>query len=431
MKKISIDKSFFVENRKKLIGLLKPDSVAVLNSNDILPTNADGLAKFKQNNDLFYLSGISQEKTILLLNPASKEENMREILFILDYDPDTEVWEGSKLKTETAESISGIVTIMPLSKFKSVFWSIVWQAENIYLNSNEHDRAKVEINTRDDRFIDYCRKNFPLHKYQRLAPLLYGLRLIKSPVEIDLIKTACSLTRKGFERVLKFVKPGVNEYEVEAELVYEYKRNGYDIADYEPILASGVNSCTLHYIKNSDVCKEGDILLIDAAAGCGPYNADMTRTIPVNGKFTDRQKKVYNSVLRAFRGIVKEIKPGKTLNDITMAARELIAKELVDLKLVRNEDVKNIESKSPNFKKYYPHEVSHYLGLDVHDVGMFSTPLKPGMILTCEPGIYIKEESLGIRIENDILVTDGGNVDLMAGVPIEASEIEERMGNGY
>ncbi|HJY63791.1 MAG TPA: aminopeptidase P family protein [Ignavibacteria bacterium] len=427
MKKISIDKSFFKENREKLYKLMKPNSIAVLNSNDILPSNADGTMKFKQNNDLFYLSGITQEKTRLLLNPGSNDVNMREILFVLDYDLDTEIWEGSKLKTGEAEAISGIKTIMPLSKFNGVFRSLIWHADNIYLNSNEHDRAKIEINTMDDRFIKYCQKTFPLHNYFRLAPLLYNLRSVKSGIEIDLIKEACKLTANGFSRILKFVKPGVTEYEVEAELVHEYKRWGFDIADYEPIVASGINSCALHYDKNSETCKDGDILLIDAAAGYGPYNADVTRTIPVNGKFTARQKNIYNAVLRTFKSTVKEIKPGKSMNDIAMIARELIAKELVDLKLVKNDDVKNIENKSPVFKQYYPHDVSHYLGLDVHDVGLFSSPLKPGMILTCEPGIYIKEESLGIRIENDILVTEDGNIDLMDGVPIEAEDIENIM----
>jgi Xaa-Pro aminopeptidase len=352
---------------------------------------------------------------------------MKEVLFISDPDPDAEIWEGSKLTGEKATEISGIKNVIPQSKFEKIFHSLMCHAENIYLNMNEHDRAKVSINTVDSRLIKYCKDTFPLHNYFRLAPLIYSLRVIKSDTEIEFIKKACELTAKGFDRLLKFVKTGVMEYEVEAELVHEFKRNGFDIADYEPIIASGINSCALHYNKNNAVCSDGDILLIDAAAGYGPYNADLTRTIPVNGKYTERQKTIYNAVLRVFRGTACELKPGKKLKDIALLTRELIAKELVDLKLVRAEDVKEIENKSPDFKKYYPHDVSHYLGLDVHDVGSFTQELKPGMIITCEPGIYIKEESLGVRIENDILITEKGYIDLMSDIPIEPEEIEEKM----
>ena len=427
MKNLNINSAFFIKNRKTLAGLLKPNSISIVNSNDVLPTNADGVMRFVQNNDLFYLTGILQEKTVLLIYPDCADNDMREVLFVSDYDPDLELWEGSKLKFDEAVSVSGIKTVLPLSKFTNVFHDLMFHADNIYLNMNEHDRARISIGTKDNRFIEYCKKTYPLHNYIRLAPLLYSLRVIKTETEIQLIKEACVLTAKGFERLLRFVKPGVMEYEAEAELVHEFKRHGYDTADYVPIIASGINSCALHYTKNNSVCKAGDILLIDAAAGCGPYNADMTRTIPVNGRFTERQKKVYNAVLRVFKGTIKQLKPGNAIKEINLYTREMIAKELLDLKLVSKEDVKNIENKSPNFKKFYPHDVSHYLGLDVHDVGSYRQKLKPGMVLTCEPGIYIKEESFGVRIENDVLITKKGNEDLMKGVPVETEEIEDKM----
>lgn len=430
MTNIDIKSSFFKNNRDKLCALLKPNSAAVINSNDILPTNADGTMKFKQNNDLFYLTGIEQEQTMLLLYPDYIDNQMKEILFIRDYDADVAVWEGDKLTFEEAASVSGIKNIKPVSKFYMMFNDMVTTADNIYLNTNEHDRAKLEIKTRDDRFISYCKEKYPLHNYLRLAPLLYKLRQVKSEEEIELLKQACTLTAKGFERLYKFIKPGVMEYEAEAELVHEFISSGYSMADYQPIIASGKNSCALHYVKNNSECKNGDVLLIDAAAGCGPYNADMTRTIPVNGKFTPRQREIYDAVLRAFKGTVKEIKPGKTLKEIALVTRELIAKELLELKLVEKIDVKDLNHKSLKFKKYYPHDVSHFLGLDVHDVGFFSEPLRPGMVLTCEPGIYISEEGIGVRIENDILVTDTGNIDLMEGELIEAGDIENMINSG-
>ncbi len=427
MLKINIKSSFFAENRKKLSALMQKNSVAVFNSNDIMPSNADGSMKFLQNSDLFYLTGINQEETILLLDPHNIEADKREILFIRDYNPELEVWEGKKLSPSDASEISGIKTVMELSKFDHVFHDIMCDRENIYLNTNDHDRSSTTVESRDMRFIKYCRKNYPLHNYCRISSLIYSLRAVKSPEEIELMQKACDITGDGFRRILKFVKPGVMEYEVQAELAHEFIRQGSAFADYEPIIAAGENSCFLHYIKNDDMCNDGDILLLDMAAGYANYNADMTRTIPVNGKFTKRQKDVYNSVLRALRGTISEMKPGISVKDIILITRELIAKELVDLKLVTTDDVKDLRNKSPQFKKYYPHDVSHFLGLGVHDVGNFEEPVKPGMVLTCEPGIYIREEKLGIRIENDILITNEGNIDLMAKIPAEAGEIEEIM----
>lgn len=427
MKKITIKSSFFTENRKKLSSLMMKNAAAIINSNDIMPSNADGSLKFIQNSDLFYLTGIQQEETILLLNPGNKSQDHREILFIRDFNPDLEVWEGKKLSLQLASEISGIKTVMELSRFEDALHDVMCNTDNIYLNTNDHDRSKNIVESRDLRFIDHCKKYYPLHSYHRISPLVYSLRVIKSEAEIELLQKACDITGEGFKRVLKYVKPGVMEYEVEAELAHEYTKQGSGFADYEPIIASGENACFLHYVKNDDPCSHGDVLLLDVAAGWANYNADMTRAIPVSGRFTKRQREVYNGVLRAMRGTIKEMKPGKTVRDIIMITRELIAKELVNLKLVKPADVKDIKNKSAEFKKYYPHDVSHFLGLGVHDVGKFDEPVKPGMVLTCEPGIYIREEKLGIRIENDILITKKGNHDFMANVPVEAEEIEEFM----
>lgn len=419
--------NFFVENRNKLSKLLKENSIAIINSNDILPSNADGTMKFIQNSDLFYLTGILQEETILVISPASNNVNRREVLFIRDYNPDLEVWEGKKLSPESASEISGIETVLPLSDFEHFIHDALNHCENVYLNSNEHDRAKNLIEDRDLRFTRDIMRRYPLLNYVRLAPLIYSLRVIKQPVEIEMTQKACDLSEKGFRRVLNYLKPGVYEYEVEAEFAHEFIKNAGGFADYSPIIATGENACFLHYEKNDSLCNDGDMLLLDVAAGWCMYNADMTRTIPVNGRFTKRQKDIYNSVLRAFRGTLSEMKPGKTLHELQFVTRELIGKELVDLGMISMEDIKNIKVKSPALKKYYPHDVSHFLGLAVHDVGDFNDNLRPGMILTCEPGIYIREEKTGIRIENDILITENGNIDLMAKIPIEADEIEDLM----
>ena len=429
MKNSLPDKSFFIGNRNKLSNLLSRDSIAIINSNDILPSNADGTMKFIQNSDLFYLTGILQEETILFLSPGAKVPNKREVLFIRDYNPDLEVWEGKKLSPEEASEISGVETVLPLSDFDHFIHDAVNHCENVYLNSNEHDRAKNIIEDRDLRFTREIMNRYPLLEYKRLAPLMYSMRVIKQQPEIEMTKKACDLTEKGFRRVLKFLKPGVYEYEVEAEFAHEFIRNAGGFADYSPIIASGENACFLHYEKNDSVCIDGDLLLLDVAAGWCLYNSDMTRTIPVNGRFTKRQKDIYCAVLRAFRGTVAEMKPGKNMHELQLVTRELIGKELVDLGLISTDEIKNVKVKTPALKKYYPHDVSHFIGLAVHDVGDFNDKLRSGMILTCEPGIYIREEKTGIRLENDILITEDGNIDLMESVPIEADEIEDLMNN--
>lgn len=406
---------------------MKPNSIVVLNSNDILPSNADGTLKFKQNSDLFYMTGIEQEETILLMFPDAPDEKQKEILFIRDVNEDLTTWEGEKLTPLKASDISGINDVKFVSEFESLFRNLMSDAEIIYLNSNEHKRAAIEVETRDDRFVKKCKMLFPLHEYERAAPILYRLRAVKSEIEIELIKKACSLTENGFRRILKFVKPGVTEAQIEAEFIHDFISNNGAQADYEPIIASGIDSCTLHYIMNNKVCKDGDVVLIDFAASYANYNADMTRTIPVNGKFTKRQKDVYNAVLRVQRETAKLMVPGKLPNDLFNETRSLIEKELIDLGLLKTADIKNQNPDYPASMKYYPHNVSHSLGLDVHDVGYFYEPLKPGMVLTCEPGIYIREEGFGIRLENNILITEKGNTDLFETIPIEADEIEELM----
>lgn len=422
-----IENTLFIQNRERLKKQLLPNSIAVFNSNDVLPTNADGTLPFKQNNDLFYLTGIEQEETILLLFPDSPDKNFNEVLFIRDVNEDLTTWEGSKLTPGEAKDISGIKVIRFVSEFDKLFNYLMGDAVNVYLNTNEHKRSESEVETRDDRFIKKCRSKYPLHNYVRIAPVIYRLRAIKSDIEIKLLKKACELTEKGFRRVLKFVKPGVTEAEVEAEFIHEFIRNNGAPADYEPIIASGIDSCTLHYIKNNKVCKKGDVLLIDFAASYANYNADMTRTIPVNGKFSKRQKQVYDAVLRVQRKTRKLMVKGKLPLTLFEETRHLIEKELIDLKLLTAKDIKKQDPEKPASHKYYPHDVSHNLGLDVHDVGYFNEPLKPGMVLTCEPGIYIREEGFGIRLENNILITNKGNVDLFENIPIEADEIEELM----
>ncbi len=427
MNRIEIDNKLFKENRARLAAKLKPNSIIVLNSNDIMPSNADGTLQFKQNSDLFYFTGIEQEETIFLMYPDANEKSHKEILFIRDINEDLLTWEGNKLCDTGARKISGIETIMPVSRFDRLFRELMSDAENIYLNANEHKRSTIQVETRDDRFIKKCKEEFPLNNFHRAAPIIFRLREIKSEMEIDFLKKACDLTEKGFRRVLKFIKPGVTEYEIEAEFAHEFIRSGSSFADYRPIIASGIDSCTLHYEKNDKVCNAGELVLMDTAAMYANYNADMTRTVPVNGKFTKRQKDVYNSVHRVLNETRKLMVKGKLLEELLADTEVLIEKELVSLGLLDYSKTKNDTEKKDILKKYYPHGVSHFLGLDVHDVGYFYEPLQPGMVLTCEPGIYIREEGFGIRLENNIVITESGNIDLMESIPIDAEEIEEIM----
>ena len=427
MKYAPIDRKLFIENRKRFAKKITNNALAVFNANDIMPTNADGSMGFVQNADLFYLSGIDQEETILLLFPQALNPEHREVLFLKETSEHIAIWEGHKYTKEEATAASGIQTIYWLNQFQSVFKSLMAQAEVVYLNGNEHTRASVEVETRDARFVKWCLEAFPLHTYKRSAPIMHYLRAVKSAYEIDLIKQACIITGKGFNRLLGFVKPGVWEYEIEAELIHEFVRNRSRGWAYGPIIASGFSSNVLHYVENNKQCKAGDVILLDVAAEYANYASDLTRCLPVSGKFTKRQREVYDAVLRVQRKAIKLLKVGNTLEKLNTEVGLLMQEELVGLGLLSLTDIKKQNPKGPAYKKYFMHSTSHFLGLDVHDVGSFTRPFEEGMVFTCEPGIYIQEESLGIRLENDILVTKKGPVDLMAHIPIEAEEIEQLM----
>ncbi len=427
MKYHRIDPKLFTENRKRFIKYLKPNSLALFNSNDLMPVNADGIMPFRQNNDLFYLSGVDQEESILVIFPGSSDKKCREILFLKETNDKIAIWEGAKLTKEDAYNVSGIKTVHWLTEFETVFNTLVSDCDRIYLNTNEHLRANIEVETRDARFIKWCREKYPLHKYERAAPVMHQLRAIKSDIELELIKKAVNITEKGFKRILGFIKPGVMEYEIEAELSHEFLRNRSAGFAYTSIIASGSSACVLHYIDNDKKCRDGDVILMDFGAEYGNYTSDMTRCVPVNGKFTKRQKDVYNAVLRVMRGATKMLVPGIYLKDYHKKVGKLMETELIKLGLLKADKVKKQDKEKPLYKEFFMHGTSHFLGLDVHDVGLWTKPIKAGMVFTCEPGIYIKKENLGIRLENDILVTKNGPVDLMANIPIEADEIEELM----
>ena len=421
-----IKNRLFLQNRQRLAKLMAPNALAVLNANDVLPTNADGTLPMQPNADLFYLSGIEQEETVLVLFPSAAEEKNREILFIREPNEHLKIWEGYKHTKEDARKISAVKNIQWLSEFPVMFRSLMCEAESAYLNSNEYKRANVEVETRDTRFIHQCRKDFPLHTYRRLAPLLHQLRVVKTDLELELLKEAVDITAKGFRRTLRFVKPGVTENEVEAELSREFIRRRGKFA-YTPIIATGKNNCVLHYLRNDQVCRKGQLLLMDAASSYANYNADLTRTIPVSGKFTRRQKKVYNAVLRVLQTSIAEATVGKLHKDWTRQSQTHMNEELLQLGLLKPSQVKQQNPDKPACRKYFMHGLGHPLGLDVHDVGDANVPFAPGTVLTVEPGIYLPDEDFGIRLEDDIVVTESGPVNLMAKIPIEADEIESIM----
>lgn len=425
----NIGKELFIANRKRLLKELKADSLVVLNANDVMPTNADGTMRFKQNSDLFYLTGVDQEETILVLCPGFPDKKYREVLFLKETSEHIAVWEGHKLTKEEACELTGVQTVVWISEFPKLFnmMMVMGGAENVYLNTNDHYRADVMVESRDSRFIKWCKESFPLHRYQRLAPIMHKLRCIKSERELEIMQRACDITGKAFRRVLKFVTPGVIEYEVEAEFMHEFLRDGSRGFAYEPIIASGKNSCVLHYIVNDQICHDGDVLLLDVGAEYANYNADMTRTIPVNGHYTKRQRDVHDAVLRVQRAAMKMLTPGVVYFDYHKEVQKVMEAELIKLKLIDKKDVKNQNPDKPLFMKYFMHGTSHMLGLDVHDVGNMYKKIQPGMVWTVEPGIYIREEGLGIRLENNVVITKKGVVDLMKNIPIEAEEIEDLM----
>ncbi len=422
-----ISPEFFVRNRENLRGLLKPHSMVIVLANDIYPTNADGTMAFKQNSDLFYLTGVDQEETALVLMPDAVDPNEREILFVKETSELIAIWEGEKLNKEQARAATGITRIEWSGQFDSFLHRMVPQVEHIYLLTNEHLRASVVVETRNARFIKECQSRYPLHRYERLAPLMHRLRITKDPEELKHIQRACDITEAGFRRLLGFIKPGVGEWEIEAELLHEFVRRGSRGFAYAPIIGTGKNACVLHYVENDTVCQDGQMVLMDVAAEYAGWASDLTRTVPVNGKFTPRQRAVYDAVLRVFRGANEILRPGNTPIQYQRQVIELMEVELVGLGLFTAEEAKAQGPDKALVKKYFMHGTSHHLGLDVHDVCPPHEPFAEGMVFTIEPGIYIREEALGVRIENDVLIGKDGNLDLMANIPIEADEIEALM----
>lgn len=428
MKYRAIDNQLFIENRKRLVSRLQPNSIVIVHANDIMPTNADGTMRFKQNSDLFYLTGVDQEETVLILAPDFPDPKMREILFLRETNEEIAIWEGHKHTCEEGQEISGITNIRWSQEFERTLYTLLAETEHVYLPTNEHIRNASQVETANDRFIKYCMKRFPLHKYERLAPIINDLRMVKSDLEIELIAHACHITELGFRRILDTVVPGVWEYEVEAEYAHVFLANRSRGFAYEPIIAGGANACVLHYLDNNMQLRDGDLLLMDVGAEYANYNSDMTRTIPVNGRFSKRQRQIYDAVLRVKTHATEDLlKPGNSIPEYHKAIGEFMTEELVELGLLDKTDVKNQDPERPAYKKYFMHGTSHHLGLDVHDVGSVYKKFKPGMIFTVEPGIYIREENIGIRLEDNVVITESGPRNLMRNIPIHAEEIEDLM----
>lgn len=428
MKYDQIPNSLFIKNRKKFMAQMKPKSIAVFNSNDVYPIGADSTLAFEQDRDIFYLSGADQEESILLLFPDAMDKKHKEILFVTETNDHIAVWEGEKLTKEKATEVSGIETIYWLSEFDKVFFDLMTEADTIYFNTNEHYRQAVVTETREDRFIKKCKQDFPAHQWAKSNPILQEIRGIKEPEELDIMQTACDITGKGFRRLLGFVKPGVWEYEIQAELMHEFLRNKSKGFAYTPIIASGNNANVLHYVVNNQQCKDGDLLLMDVAAEYANYSSDLSRTIPVNGKFTARQKEVYEAVLRVKKEATKMLVPGTIWAEYHKEVGKLMTSELLGLGLLDKADVQNEKKEWPAYKKYFMHGTSHHIGLNTHDYGLLKTPMKANMVFTVEPGIYIPKEGFGIRLEDDVVIQEKGEpFNLMGNIPIEVDEIETLM----
>ncbi|WP_088340058.1 aminopeptidase P family protein [Robiginitalea sediminis] len=431
MKYDPIPSDLFVRNRRKFAERMVPGSLAVFNSNDIYPIGADSTMPFQQAPDIFYLSGVDQEESILLLFPGATNPKHREVLFVRETNDHIAVWEGAKLTKEEAFAVSGIRTVYWLQDFDKVFFDLMTEAETIYFNTNEHYRQAVETETREARFIKKCKQEYPAHRVAKSNPILQEIRGVKEPEEIEQLRTACGITEKGFRRVLGFVKPGVWEYEIEAEYLHEFIRNRSKGFAYTPIIASGNNANVLHYIENNQQCQAGDLILMDVGAEYANYSSDMTRTIPVSGRFTDRQKQVYQAVLKVKNLATQMLVPGTLWAEYHKEVGKIMTSELLDLGLLDKADVQNEDPEWPAYKKYFMHGTSHHLGLDTHDYGALKTPMKPNMVFTVEPGIYIPAEGFGIRLEDDVVIQEtGAPVNLMADIPIEAEEIETLMNQG-
>ena len=430
MRYTPISSETYQKNRAKLYKKLPPKSVVLLASNDIMPTNADGTMGFVQNSELFYLSGLDQEESYLLLYPDAPEAQYKEIAFVKETSELIAIWEGKKFTKQEAKEISGIQNIQWNSTLPQFLKTLLYTAEHVFVLENEHIRNSSEVETQNDRFIKQLKEQFLTIDFKRLAPLTNEIRMVKETEEVSQMQKAIDITEKGFRRVLEFTKPGVMEYEIEAEFIHEFIKSASGGFAYTPIIASGANSCVLHYIENENSCKDREVLLLDVGAKYGNYNADMTRTIPVNGRFSSRQKQVYTAVLDVLNFATDILKPGIFWVDYQKEVERFMEGKLIDLGLFTRADVEKQDPASPLFKKYFMHGVAHHLGIDVHDVWNKYLPIEAGMVLTCEPGIYIREEGLGIRLENNLLVTKDGNINLMKNIPIEIEEIEDLMNKG-
>ena len=428
MKYDRINKDLFITNRANFVKRMDKNALAVFNSNDIFPISADSTMPFQQHRDIFHLSGVDQEESILVISPDSKNEAHREVLFLKETNDHIAVWEGEKLTKGAAFEVSGIKTVYWLNQFDTIFKQMMVEVDSIYLNTNEHLRADTIVQTRDDRFISKVKQDYPSHQVRRSAPIMHTIRSVKHAIEIDLMQAACDITKKGIDRLLGFVKPGVWEYEIEAELIHEFLCNRSKGFAYTPIVASGPNACVLHYIENNQQCKDGDVILLDVGAEYANYASDLTRSIPVNGRFTDRQKAVYNSVLHVKKEAEKLLVPGTLIPEYHKEVGSIMEAELVKLGLIDTTDIKNQDPNWPAYKKYFMHGTSHFIGLDTHDLGHYNEPIEAGMVFTCEPGIYIPEEGLGIRLEDDLVVQkSGAPLNLMGDIPLEADHIESIM----
>jgi len=428
MKYHPIDSKLFVKNRSNFMAQMKANSLAVFNSNDIYPISADSTMPFQQHRDIYYLSGVDQEESILVMFPDCPNKKHREILFLKETNDHIAVWEGEKLTKKRAFEVSGIKTVYWLQDLKKVLAELMAQSDTVHINTNEHYRASIETETREDRFTKWLLNKYPAHKVEKSNPILQRLRSIKDPIELDLLQKACNITEKGMRRVLKFIKPGVAEYEIEAEFIHEFLRNRSKGFAYTPIIASGNNANVLHYIENNQICNDGDLILLDVGAEYANYSSDMTRTIPVNGRYSKRQKEVYNAVNNVKINATNMLIPGTIWADYHKEVGKLMTSELLDLGLLDKADVQNEDPNWPAYKKYFMHGTSHHMGLDTHDYGLLWEPMKTNMVFTVEPGIYIPEEGFGIRLEDDVVIQEkGAPLNLMKNIPIAIEEIEDIM----
>ncbi len=428
MKYQRIDSNLYIKNRKNFVSKMAANTLAVFNSNDIFPISADSTMPFQQHRDILHLSGVDQEESILILFPDASNEKHKEVLFLKETSELIAIWEGEKLDKKNAFEVSGIRTVYWLQDFPNIFKQIMAEANGIYLNTNEHLRANTEVETREDRFIKKVKADYPAHAIYKSAPIMHQIRAIKDPIEIEAMKRACDITKAGINRLLKFIKPGIWEHHIEAELIHEFLMNSSKGFAYTPIVASGKNACVLHYIENNKECLSGDVILLDVGAEYANYASDLTRCIPVDGRFTDRQKEVYNAVLHVKKEAEKLLVPGTMMTDYHKQVGHLMEEQLVNLKLITLSEIKNQNPDWPAYKKYFMHGTSHFIGLDTHDVGLWYEPIQAGMVFTCEPGIYIPDEGLGIRLEDDLVVQESGApLNLMSDIPLEVEEIEEVM----